>query len=118
MNPETFEQVSLPRTALGRAEKFLRPEMRLPVELFDERPVGIVFPEIVDVPVAETAQPVHTQQDNTWKEAKLENGLQIMVPQFIRPGELIRVAVESGEYVERAKTEGKRPCAAGSGRQW
>ena len=80
--------------------------MRLPVELFDERPVGIVFPEIVDVPVAETAQPVHTQQDNTWKEAKLENGLQIMVPQFIRPGELIRVAVESGG-VRRASQDGR-----------
>ncbi len=109
MNPETFDQVAIARAAIGPAEKFLRPEMRVPVEFFDARPVSVSFPDIVEVRVAETAQPVHTQQDNTWKEAKLENGLEIMVPQFIRPGELIRVDVETAKYVERAKTEGKRP---------
>lgn len=109
MNPESFEQVSISRAAIGPAEKFLRPEMRVPVEFFDGRPVSVGFPDIVEVRVAETAQPVHTQQDNTWKEAKLENGLEIMVPQFIRPGEMIRVEVETGTYVERARAEGKRP---------
>ncbi len=109
MNPESFEQISIPRVALGSAEKFLRPEMRVPVEFFDGHPVSVNFPDIVEVRVADTAQPVHSQQDNTWKEAKLENGLEIMVPQFIRSGEVIRVDVETGKYVERARPAGKRP---------
>lgn len=108
MNPDTFEQVSVPRKVIGPAEKFLRPEMRVPVEFFDGRPVSVGFPDIVEVRVAETAQPFHTQQDNTWKEARLENGVDILVPQFIRPGEVIRVDVETGKYVERARTEGKK----------
>ncbi len=59
--------------------------------------------------VADTAQPVHSQQDNTWKPARLENRLEVMVPQFIRSGEMIRVDVESGKYVERARvTESER----------
>ncbi len=107
MHPETFEQVTVSRAVIGPAERFLRPEMRVPVEFFGGRAVSIGLPDIVEVRVAETAQPLHTQQDNTWKEAKLENGLEIMVPQFIRPGEVIRVDVESGKYVERAK-EAKR----------
>jgi elongation factor P len=82
--------------------------MRVPVEFFDGRPVSVGFPDIVEVRVAETAQPSHTQQDSTWKEARLDNGMDILVPQFIRPGEMIRVDVETGKYAERARTEGKK----------
>src|SRR5262249_39477321 len=97
-----------PRAVIGAVEKFLRPEMRVPVEFYDGQPLNLTFPDIVDVRVADTAAPVHSQQDNTWKSATLENGLEIMVPQFIRSGELIRVDVASARYVERAKAEGKK----------
>ena len=103
MSPETFEQVGIPRASVGPAEKFLRPEMRLSVEFFEGRPVSVSFPDIVEVRVADTALPTHTQQDNTWKPARLDNGVEVMVPQFIRSGEVIRVDVESGKYVERAR---------------
>ena len=106
MSPETFEQVSIPRTVIGAAEKFLKPEMRVPVEFYDGRPLDVYFPDIVEVKVAETAPPMHSQQDNTWKAATLENGLEIKVPQFIAAGETIRVDVATAKYVERAK-EGK-----------
>ncbi|MFQ5927818.1 MAG: hypothetical protein ACE5MH_10345 [Terriglobia bacterium] len=35
-------------------------------------------------------------------------GLTIHVPQFITPGELVRVEVETGTYLERAKSEKKK----------
>jgi hypothetical protein len=35
--------------------------------------------------------------------AKLDNGVEVMVPPFIDVGERIRVDVEAGHYVERAK---------------
>lgn len=108
MNPETFEQVEIPRAILGPAASYLKPEMKLPVEFFDGRPISIVFPSIVDVRVAQTAPPVHSQQDNTWKEAILKNGLQIMVPLFIAPDEIVRVEVETGRYLERVRSERKR----------
>jgi hypothetical protein len=38
-----------------------------------------------------------------WKEARLENGLVILVPPFIAPGEWVRVEVATSTYVERAK---------------
>lgn len=103
MNPETFEQVSVPRALIGPAEKFLHPEMRVPVEFFEGRPLDIHLPDIVEVRVAETAAPAHSQQDNTWKAARLENGLEVMVPQFIRTGDAIRLDVVTTRYVERAR---------------
>lgn len=111
MNPNNFEQVAVPRKVLGPAERFLQPEMRVPVEFFEGQAVSIIFPDIVELKVASTAPPVHSQQDNTWKTAALENGLEIMVPQFIESGEAVRVEVETGRYVERARRgerEGKK----------
>jgi elongation factor P len=58
--------------------------------------------------VAETAAPHHTPgTDNVWKQAKLDNGVTVMVPPFIAVGETIRVDVETGRYVERAKARGR-----------
>lgn len=108
MNPQTFEQVSVPGEAIGAATKFLQPEMKVPVEFYEGQPVSIVFPPIVEAKVSVTAQPIHQQQDNTFKEATLENGLEIMVPQFIKPGETVRVEVATAKYVDRVRADAKR----------
>jgi len=108
MHPESFEQVSIPREAIGKATRFLRPEMKVPVEFYEGQPVSIVFPEIVETKVSATAQPIHQQQDSTFKEATLENGLEILVPQFIKSGETIRVEVATGKYVDRVRADAKK----------
>ena len=108
MNPQTFDQVEIPRAILGPAERFLKEGMQVPVEFFDGRPISIVFPAVVEARVADTAPPVHSQQDNTWKEATLENGLQVRVPLFIAKDEMVRVDVETGRYLERVRAERKR----------
>jgi len=100
--------VEIPRAILGLAERFLKPEMKLPVEFFDGRPISIVFPSVVEARMADTAPPVHSQQDNTWKEATLDNGLQIRVPLFIARDEVVRMEVETGRYLERVRAERKR----------
>jgi elongation factor P len=104
MHPETFEQIEVENARLGRTSRFLREEMVVPVEFVDGQPLGVVFPEIVDVKVADTAPAVHAQGlTNVRKEALLDNGITILVPQFIAPGDWIRVKVEDASYVERAK---------------
>jgi len=108
MNPTTYEQVSVPLEAVGAAAKFLQPEMKVPVEFYEGQPVSIDLPPVAEVKVSTTAQPVHQQQDNTYKEATLENGLDIMVPQFIKPGEIVRVDVATGKYVDRVRTDTKK----------
>ena len=108
MRPDTFEQIEVPAAVLGLAEKFLQPGMELPVEFFEGEAISIVFPDVTEARVATTAPPSHSQQDSAWKEATLENGLAIRVPLFIAPGEMVRVDVKTGRYVERARTERKR----------
>lgn len=107
MNPETFEQVGIPASVIGEQAKFLLPEMRLPVEFVEGQPVSVAFPDIVEVRIVDTAPPVHQQQDSTFKEARLENGIQVMVPQFIKAGDLIRLDSSTLKYVDRVKSAAK-----------
>jgi elongation factor P len=108
MNPQTYEQVAIDTARLGKAAAWLTEETVVPVEFVDGEPLGIVFSEVAEGRVAETAAPYHTPgTDNVWKEAKLENGVKVMVPPFIDVGEVIRVDVETGRYVERAKGKGR-----------
>jgi elongation factor P len=103
MHPETFEQVEIENRRLGRAASFLADGMTVPVEFVDGRAVAMVFPDVVEARVADTAPPTRVQGGtNIWKEATLDNGLRLMVPPFIAPGETVRVDVERGTYVERA----------------
>jgi elongation factor P len=107
MNPVTFEQTEIPLATLGGGSKFLKEGISLPVEFFEGRPVSVALPDSVEMRVADTADPVHAQQDSTWKEATLDNGVQIKIPLFIGPGELIRVDVETGRYLERIRERKK-----------
>jgi elongation factor P len=107
MNPETFEQVGVPVAVIGPQARFLLADMRVPVEFVEGQPVSVVFPDIVEVRVADTAPPAHQQQDSTLKAATLDNGVEILVPQFIKSGEMIRVDVGSLKYLERARSTGR-----------
>ena len=108
MNPDTFEQVEVPRAILGSGEQFLQSGTQVPVELFEGRPISVILPEVVEAKIADTSPAAHAQQDTTWKEATLDNGVVIRVPLFIGPGETIRVDVRTLRYVERVKAERKR----------
>lgn len=103
MNPESFEQVEAPLAALGNAVHLLQPGTRLPVEFYDGRPINIVFPATIEARVAETAPAQHAADDSAWKEARLDNGLTVKVPLFVGPGELVRVDVKTGRYLERVR---------------
>jgi len=108
MDPDTYEQVGISKSVIGRLEKFLRPNMRIPVEFYEGRPVSILFPEVVELKVVTSPPGLHDQESSTMKLATLENGMEILVPQFIKEGETIRVEVETGKYVERVKQEGRK----------
>ncbi len=108
MNPVNFEQVEVPRAALGPGESFLQEGTKVPVEFFEGRPISLVLPEVVEMRIADTTPPMHAGSDSAWKEATLENGMKLNVPLFIGPGELVRVDVESGRYIERIRLERKK----------
>jgi len=107
MHPETYEQVGISNAMIGPQARFLVAEMPLQVEFVEGRPVNVVFPEVLEVHVADTSPPVHAQQDSTWKPARLDNGVEIMVPQFIKSGDSIRLDMVNLRYMDRVKGAGR-----------
>ena len=53
--------------------------------------------------MASTGEAQHAKETSTLKEAELENGDVIQVPLFIRAGEVVRIDVATGRYLERVK---------------
>jgi elongation factor P len=104
MDTENFEQLSLTDDDLGDAKLYLLPNMKVEVEFYEERPLGIELPKTVDLKVVETEPSLkNSTASNSPKPAKLETGLKVTVPAFISEGEIIRVDTATGNYLERAK---------------
>ncbi len=101
MNHSTYEQASLSAQVVGKQAVFLKENMEVNVICIDDRPVSIEFQKIVDLKVVSTAPGVKGQSDTTYKEAELENGLKILVPQFVKEGETVRVNTDDFSYLER-----------------
>lgn len=105
MNPATYEQTEIPDAVVGPRAGFLLPGMGVGVEFLDGRPVNVLFPEIMELKIADTAPAMHQQQDSTFKPAKLENGLEVMVPQFVKSGDVIRLDLQTMKYMDRVKAK-------------
>jgi elongation factor P len=107
MNPENYEQTGISKAVVGPQAAFLDAGKRVAVEFVEGQPVGVLFPDTLEVSIAETAPPAHQQQDNTLKPAKLANGVDVMVPQFIKNGDAIRLDLRTMKYMDRVKGDAR-----------
>ena len=104
MNAATYEQMALSDEVLGDAVPYLIPNIRLKIELYEERPVGIALPLMVEMTVVETEPAIKgASVSNVGKPAKMETGLVVQVPAFVSEGERIRIDTATGAYIERVK---------------
>jgi elongation factor P len=104
MNNETFEQIALSEEVLGEAVPYLFPNIKLKIEMYEGRPVGIELPLTVELKVVETEPAIKgASVSNQNKPARMETGLVVQVPPFISEGDLIKIDTGTGAYIERAK---------------
>jgi elongation factor P len=103
MDSDTYDQIQIPRDLLEERAAFLQDGMKVTVESHEGRPIGVAIPDQVTLEVVE-AEPVVKGQTaaSSYKPAKLENGVRVLVPPFVGVGE--RVVVDTNEltYVRRA----------------
>ncbi|MBI5587804.1 MAG: elongation factor P [Deltaproteobacteria bacterium] len=105
MNSETYEQVALSAEVLGDNVYYLIPNIKIMVEYYNEAPVGIEPPKVVELKVTDTSPNMRgATVTASQKPATLETGLVVNVPAFIEVGETIRVDTAEGKYLERAKS--------------
>jgi len=92
---------------IGPASKFLRANVIVDTLIFDDgseegKTIGIKLPIKMDLKVVEAhpATKGNTAQ-GALKSVKLESGAELMVPMFIKEGDVIRVNTETGDYTDR-----------------
>ncbi|HVI27773.1 elongation factor P [Hansschlegelia sp.] len=103
MDLDTYEQIQLATDFVGERAAFLQDGMAVTVEMHEDRPIGVKLPDQVTLEIVE-ADPVVKGQTaaSSYKPAKLENGLRVMVPPFIASGERIVVDTNEVTYLRRA----------------
>ena len=103
MDTETYEQPTLTRAQIGDGARFLKENVEVTVDYFQEKPLKVTLPNVVNLKITRTDPGVRGDTvSGGSKQAVLESGATVNVPLFIDEGEVIRVDTRSGEYLGRA----------------
>lgn len=106
MNPENYEQMSVPKDVLGSDAVYLQENMEVWLTIFNEVALACTLPTRVVLEITDTEPTVKGQTaSSSYKPATLENGVRTLVPPYLTAGTKIVVMTEDGSYVERAKEQ-------------
>jgi len=104
MDQESYETLTLNEDMMGDALDFLVDGQIIQIQKYNGNPIGIQLPTHVELAVTYTEPGARgdTASGNVMKPAKLETGIEIKVPLFIKEGEKVKVATETREFAGRA----------------
>ena len=104
MNNENYEQLQLQDDIVGDTKYYLIPNLPVKIEYYDEKPIGVLLPDTVDLMVVETEQTIQKATASAvMKPAKLETGLVVNVPPFVNNGDKIKVDTSEDRYIQRVQ---------------
>jgi elongation factor P len=98
---------ALPQVLVGDAGKFLKTNTEVDALVYDDgseegKIIGLKLPIKMDLKVIEAHPAVkgNTAQGGS-KMVKVETGVELQVPMFIKEGDIIRINTETGDYTDR-----------------
>lgn len=104
LDQDSFETLTLPQEVVGDTLELLVEGSLIQMHKYNGNPIGLQLPIFVVLEVADAEMAVRgdTSSGSGTKLAKMETGLEVRVPLFIKPGEKLRIATETREYLGRA----------------
>ncbi len=104
MDPSSFEQFELPADTVADVKDYLKEGDEVDLKSFNGRVISAEVPNALyfEVSYTETAVKGDTTS-SIQKDARLETGLTIKVPAFIKTGDIVKVDTRDGSYLERKK---------------
>ena len=98
------EQLALQDDIVGETKDYLIPNLPVKIEYYDEKPIGVLLPDTVDLTVVETEPSIQKATASAvMKPAKLETGLVVNVPPFVGEGDKIKVDTSEARYIQRVQ---------------
>ena len=105
MHLSTFEQSEVNKSILSDNTKWLIDGDECDVIIWNDNVIQVDPPKFVNLTVKSTMDAIKGDTvSSTLKEAIMDNDEMIMVPIFIKEGELIRIDTENSEYASRVKS--------------
>jgi len=102
MDNESYDQVALSKEMVGDQIRFMKDGTEYQLVNFEGKPITVELPHKVELKVTDTSDVVRGDTTGAvLKDATLETGAVIKVPQFIKAGTMVRINTETGEYAER-----------------
>lgn len=104
LDQESFETLTLSESMAGDALELLIEGALIQLHKYNGNPIGLQFPLFVELTVAyaEPGAKGNSSGGSVTKNVKLETGLEIAVPLFIKEGDKVRVSTETREFGGRA----------------
>ncbi len=103
MDNETFEQSEIPAERIAENKDFLIENNSVDIVTFNGELLGIIIPEKLEMTVVSVdPSTLSSTATKPTKEAVVETGLKLRVPDFIKEGEKIIVTTCDGKYFSRA----------------
>jgi len=103
MDNQSYQQYELLLSVIGSVIDYFKEGELMYVYVHDDKVLNIRPPVSVILKVIQTEDAARGDTvSGAKKEAELETGVKVMVPLFIKKGEMIMVNPETGEYTGRA----------------
>lgn len=104
MDGITFEQFPLSADVVGEQARFLKDGLEVLLIVAGDQALGMEIPNSLIYEVVETGPGEKGNTvSNVFKDAKMDNGLMVKVPMFMKIGDKIKVDTRTGQYIERVK---------------
>jgi elongation factor P len=104
MLPDSFEQYTAGKSAVGDAGQWLKDGVTCIVTLWNNVPLIVTPPPHIELKIVATDPGLRGDTaTGGQKPAKLETGATVRVPLFVNEGETIRVDTRTGQYISRAR---------------
>lgn len=104
LDQESFETLTLSEQMIGDALDFLVEGAMVELRKYNGNPIGLDLPIFVELKISQTGPGIKgdSSMGTVTKSARLETGLEIRVPLFLKQGEKVKVSTESREFAGRA----------------
>jgi len=104
LDQENFETLNLPKQVVGNTLDLLVEGSLIQLHKYNGNPIGLQLPTFVELTVtyAEPGAKGDTASGGGNKIAKLETGMEIRVPLFIKEGEKVKISTEDRQFSGRA----------------
>jgi elongation factor P len=105
MDLDSFEQVSLNKDQIEEALDYLKEQAVYNALYFKGKLIAISAPMFMELKVTDAPPGIrgNTAQGGATKPVTLETGFVVQDPLFVEEGDILKIDIRSGEYIERTK---------------